>query len=89
MTEPITGDAGNTYVAVAPVVCANPFPIVLAADLADKDHPINDAKVSNKELGAMCFENSSGVLVLAIAAGPGATDAWLEADGVVTIVTPS
>ena len=89
MPEKITGDAGNTYVQVQPVVLSTPYPIVLAADLADATHPVNDAKVSGKELGSICYENTAGVLRLAIAEGEGATDAWLEADGVVTVVTPS
>ena len=89
MAEKITGDAGNTYVQEQPVVLSKPFPVVLAADLADKTHPVNNAAISGKELGSICYENTAGVLVLAIASGGADVDPWKEADGVVTVVTPS
>lgn len=87
MPEPITGDA-TQGAQVLPVVCEQPFPIVLAAALADKDHPINDERVSGKKLGAACIENTAGVLVAVMASGAGDTDKWVNFAGV-DVVTPS
>lgn len=71
------------------IVTALPLPIVLAADLAKKDHPINIAELSGKQRGAMVLVEATagGALSVAVASGGLPADKW-ETVALDTDVTP-
>lgn len=66
------------------VACVD-FPVILAASVADKDHPINSTEISGKQFGSVVVTEAGDLLV---AKGSAATDPWL-AQVAGTEITPA
>nr|HEK8078109.1 hypothetical protein [Escherichia coli] len=63
--------------AVQTIATAIPMPVVKAADLNKKDHPINIKHLSGKQKGAMvALETDAETLCIAVARGSEPTDPW-------------
>lgn len=77
----VTGDVGVSHNTDA---VAQAVTVVLAADLADKDHPVNQYHLSGKRKGAMFLTED---LDIAIAAGRAPTDDWIIVGD--TAITPA
>lgn len=69
---------------------ALPMPVVLYSDLAKKSHPVNIARYSGKQLGAMvCVQKNDGKLNVAIASGDKPESPWYLVEPEQTPITPA
>lgn len=84
----VTGKAFRVK-AVQTVATALPLPIVSEVDLKSLRAPVNMAKLSGKQKGAMvCVDKGEGDLYIAIATGSEPADPWFQLANESLKVTP-
>lgn len=84
----VTGKAFRVK-AVQTVATALPLPIVSEVDLKSLKAPVNMAKLSGKQKGAMvCVDKGGDDLYIAIATGSEPADAWFKPANEPLKVTP-
>lgn len=82
----LIGDTQAGTATAGPIVF-NDIVGVAGADLADKDHAVNQTLISGKKKGSVVFNSTTGELVVA----QGSTDVatWVNAGAVAAVITPA
>lgn len=84
----VTGKAFRVK-AVPTIATALPMPVVKSSELAKKTNPINIARLSGKQLGAMvCVQDNTGKLNIAVASGDKPDSPWYLMEADQTPITP-